>query len=266
MGLIKINNEIYGTSNASDIVYKSMTVEEKLDTIPIFDINDNGNVDNSGSDVLTYGHIINSLNSSAVDKTLSANQGKVLKELINDVDSEVNTVSDRVESTRSEIENFMRNDLINIIYPIGSIYMSVNNISPASFLGGTWEAIQDRFLLAAGSSYSAGSTGGAATVILTENEIPSHTHSRGTMNIVGSFNHPTWAATDMSSGSVSGAFTHGNGVTFQYTGMTDNKRVSAKFSFNASKAWTGETSSIGGDAAHNNMPPYLTVYIWKRIS
>lgn len=148
MGLIKINNEIYGTSNASDIVYKSMTVEEKLDTIPIFDINDNGNVDNSGSDVLTYGHIINSLNSSAVDKTLSANQGKVLKELIDDVDSEVNTlnstlssdiniVSNRVESTRSEIENFMRNDLINIIYPIGSIYMSVNDVSPASFLGGT---------------------------------------------------------------------------------------------------------------------------------
>ena len=82
MGLIKINNEIYGTSNASDIVYKNITVEEKLDTVPIFDINDNGNVNNSGSDVLTYGHIVDNLTSSASDKTLSANQGRVIKGLI----------------------------------------------------------------------------------------------------------------------------------------------------------------------------------------
>ena len=160
MGLIKINNEIYGTSNASDIVYKSMTVEEKLDTIPIFDINDNGNVDNSGSDVLTYGHIIDNLNSSSIDKVLSANQGRVLNDKIDNIDLSYleNGINENTENI-----NTLTNNLINLIYPIGSIYMSVNNVSPASFLGGTWEAIQDRFLLAAGSSYSAGSTGGEAT-------------------------------------------------------------------------------------------------------
>ena len=242
MGTIKINNIVYGSNNASDIVYKSTTVEEKLDTIPIFDINDNGNVDNSGSDVLTYGHIINSLNSSAVDKTLSANQGKVLKELIDDVNSEVNTlnstlssdintVSDRVESTRSEIENFIYNDLINIIYPIGSIYMSVNNVSPASFLGGTWEAIQDRFLLAAGSNYSAGSTGGAATHTLTVNEMPSHKH------------YLRLTKSNVASGS--------NYARISSTGDWNDQNL---------------VSDAGGNAAHNNMPPYLTVYIWKRIS
>ena len=86
MGEIKINNEIYGTSNSSNIVYKDTTVEEKLDTIPVFDINDNGNVNNNGSDVLTYGHIIDSLNSDAVDKVLSAKQGKVLNNKINNID------------------------------------------------------------------------------------------------------------------------------------------------------------------------------------
>ena len=248
MGLIKINNEIYGTSNASDIVYKDITVEEKLDTIPIFDINDNGNVDNSGSDVLTYGHIINSLNSSAVDKTLSANQGKVLKELINDVDSEVNTVSDRVESTRSEIENFMRNDLINIIYPIGSIYMSVNNISPASFLGGTWEAIKDRFLLAAGSSYSAGSTGGEASHKLTQNEIPNYHIGFLPQAVMGM--HAEW----QNKGITAGHQSRGTRNTVTATsGQTDPQ-------------WGYDIHTYGGDAAHNNMPPYLTVYIWKRIS
>ena len=248
MGLIKINNEIYGTSNASDIVYKSMTVEEKLDTIPIFDINDNGNVDNSGSDVLTYGHIIDALNSSAVDKTLSANQGKVLKELINDVDSEVNTVSDRVESTRSEIENFMRNDLINIIYPVGSIYMSVNNVSPASFLGGTWEAIKDRFLLAAGSSYSAGSTGGEATHKLIQNEIPNYHLGFLPQAVMG--NHGEWT----NKGIIAGSQARGTRNTVTATsGQTDPQ-------------WGYNIHTYGGDAAHNNMPPYLTVYIWKRIS
>ena len=259
MGLIKINNEIYGTSNASDIVYKSMTVEEKLDTIPIFDINDNGNVDNSGSDVLTYGHIINSLNSSAVDKTLSANQGKVLKELIDDVDNEVNTlnstlssdintISDRVESTRSEIENFMRNDLINIIYPIGSIYMSVNNVSPASFLGGTWEAIKDRFLLAAGSSYSAGSTGGEASHKLTQNEIPNYHIGFLPQAVMGM--HGEWP----NKGITAGHQARGTRNTVTATsGQTDPQ-------------WGYDIHTYGGDAAHNNMPPYLTVYIWKRIS
>ena len=85
MGQIKINNIIYGTTSASDIIYKNTTVEEKLDTIPVFDINDNSNVSPS-SDYLTYGHIIDNLNSSATDKVLSANQGRVLKESIENID------------------------------------------------------------------------------------------------------------------------------------------------------------------------------------
>lgn len=264
MGTIKINNIVYGSNNASEIVYKDTTVEEKLDTIPIFDINDNGNVDNSGSDVLTYGHIINSLNSSAVDKTLSANQGKVLKELIDDVDNEVNTlnstlssdintISDRVESTRSEIENFMRNDLINIIYPIGSIYMSVNNVSPASFLGGTWEAIKDRFLLAAGSSYSAGSTGGEATHKLTTNEIPSHTHINCIYNINNKNFNMKMNAIRLKDTSV-----------YQWVDISSASDITTAGGDGGDPC--GITKSSGGSQVHNNMPPYLTVYIWKRIS
>ena len=223
MGLIKINNEIYGTSNASDIVYKDITVEEKLDTIPIFDINDNGYVDNSGSDYLTYGHIIDNLTSNITDKVLSANQGKVLNESINS----------------------LTNNLINLIYPVGSIYMSVNNVSPASFLGGTWEAIRDRFLLAAGSSYSAGSTGGAATVTLTENEIPSH------------------------EGHLTANNTNTGGNTARYlnqTVLTTYGSTGRGWSVQSSNEIVPAGHSKGGSQAHNNMPPYLTVYIWKRIS
>ena len=69
-------------------------------------------------------------------------------------------------------------DLLNKVYPVGSIYMSVVNISPASFLGGTWQAIeQGRMLMAAGSSWQAGTTGGNAYHTLTIAELPAHNHS-----------------------------------------------------------------------------------------
>ena len=69
-------------------------------------------------------------------------------------------------------------DLLNKVYPVGSIYMSVVNVSPASFLGGTWQAIeQGRMLMAAGSSWQAGTTGGAAYHALTVQEMPAHDHS-----------------------------------------------------------------------------------------
>lgn len=61
-------------------------------------------------------------------------------------------------------------------YPIGSIYLSVNNTNPETIFGGKWEQIKDKFLLACGSTYSNGSTGGEATHKLTTNEIPAHSH------------------------------------------------------------------------------------------
>lgn len=64
------------------------------------------------------------------------------------------------------------NDVINIMYPVGSIYMSVNDVNPSTLFGGTWERIQDRFLLAAGSTFAAGNTGGSKDAV-----VVSHTHT-----------------------------------------------------------------------------------------
>ena len=66
------------------------------------------------------------------------------------------------------------NNFLNKTYPIGSIYMNINNINPGTLFGGTWEQIQDRFLLAAGNSYDGGSTGGAASHTHTS---AAHTHT-----------------------------------------------------------------------------------------
>lgn len=76
----------------------------------------------------------------------------------------------RVQDQSSSALNIK--DIINIVYPVGSIYMSVNDTDPSLLFHGTWERIKDRFLLASGDTYSAGSTGGEATHTLNINEMP----------------------------------------------------------------------------------------------
>lgn len=136
------------------------------------------------------------------------------------------------------------------IYPVGSIYMSVSNTNPSTLFGGTWEQIKDCFLLSAGNTYTAGSVGGEAQVTLKVSEMPKHTH---TQNPHGHPQHPdTWMNVDNPWVPKSGYYyAHsGNGVSNNY--------------------WTGSVTATnnntGGDSPHNNMPPYLAVYVWKRVS
>lgn len=125
--------------------------------------------------------------------------------------------------------------ILEAVYPVGSIYMSVNSTSPATLFGGTWKAIQGKFLLGAyGNTYKAGSTGGEAAHTLTESEMPNHRHS-------------IW-------------FPNDGGEQSAEIGYPDTG------SKNTYYAEASKTSGTGGGAAHNNMPPYLAVYIWKRTA
>ena len=139
-------------------------------------------------------------------------------------------------------------------YPVGSIYMSVNSTNPGNLFGGTWEQIQGRFLLGQGSGYSAGATGGEANHALLDSEMPSHRH------------WITAASYDDGNGT-------GTGANNQYYGLwADAGSYSADDSwgnYGRYSAWAGGNGS--GQAhrdvvAHNNMPPYLVVYIWKRTA
>ena len=127
--------------------------------------------------------------------------------------------------------------------PIGSIIMGTGNnfatqTAVQAIYNGTWEQIKDVFLLAAGDSYIAGSTGGEATHTLTVAELAKHSHdviANGTGKRVG-FNEgnadPDYVRND-----------------YTDTGNIGNQYV---------------TNEVGGNQAHNNMPPYLTVYMWRR--
>ena len=133
-------------------------------------------------------------------------------------------------------------DVLLKAYPVGSIYMSVNNTNPGTLFGGTWEQIKDTFLLACGSTYEAGSTGGEATVSLQVNNLPPHDH---TERLPESFRISANAG---SGGYVSDA----TNPKTPYAGGTYSSSV--------------KTGTTGGGQAHNNMPPYLAVYVWKRTA
>lgn len=124
-------------------------------------------------------------------------------------------------------------NILNLVYPVGSIYLSTVDSSPGLFIGGSWERLKDTFLLGAGDTYTAGDTGGEATHTLTVNEIPSHRH-------------------------YTNLFKAGQAMNGQ----------SSVFDFYVQQAGTTNyyTSYEGNSQAHNNMPPYTVVYMWKRIA
>ena len=122
--------------------------------------------------------------------------------------------------------------VFDMVYPVGSVYVSVNSTSPATLFGGTWVQIKDKFLLSAGDTYEAGATGGEATHVLTVDEMPRHNHSIDNLNASGS--------------------------TTPY--MTVQAQEKKGYGGNV------QTFFTGGGQAHNNMPPYIVVYIWQRTA
>lgn len=151
------------------------------------------------------------------------------------------------------------------IFPVGYIYISAASTNPGDLFGGTWTPLNEgRVLIGANDTYPAGSTGGETTHTLTENEMPSHTHGRGTMEITGSF--ATGKSGHNSNGVVAtGAFTESSnsGLPGNNASTSGSTRL---FTFTASRSWEGETSEVGGSQAHNIMQPYLAVYMWQRIA
>lgn len=176
--------------------------------------------------------------------------------------SEIEEALEKADNIETTFDTLFTQKMLSI-YPVGAIYMSASSTSPASLFGGTWEQIQNRFLLAAGSSYTAGKTGGAKTVTLTESQIPSHTHSvnLNTGNS-GVHTHVVWKYAS-GNGNWAANPDGRNATTTIDSGMVMGIADSAG---EHNHAISGNTGSIGGGKAHNNMPPYLAVYVWKRTA
>lgn len=179
--------------------------------------------------------------------------------------------------------------LLDYCYPVGSLYWSKNATNPSTLFGGTWTRVKDKFILAAGDSYAQGATGGAATVTLTTNQIPSHTHTGSTaastipehyhaFGYNNANNNGTFIATSaaktfnlISSSGTRGWNGSGGGGGYDgdkttYSGNMITSKSTTTSGSTGSHSHTVTINSTGGGAAHNNMPPYVAYYCWERTA
>lgn len=161
--------------------------------------------------------------------------------------------------------------LLDIIYPVNSIYLSVSSTSPANLFGGTWvEAATDAVLAARGTSYTttAGNKGGSTKIATTQ--LPSHTHGHAGTNAAAS---SAGAHTHVQN--VSGDFT--TGTAFSAGAQTDNTKwvaagkvhyigggISTQSAGAHTHSLTGNTAATGGGNAYS--PYHYSVYVWKRTA
>lgn len=192
-----------------------------------------------------------------------------VKESVADIFGEVGTVKESIATTNAntqalsaalaqtqqqfeELKNYVNTHSnsgfnVDMVYPIGSIYMSMAEVNPGDLFGGTWERIRDTFLLGAGGK-AVGATGGEETHRLTIPELPSHKHKPSTTSEL--------FVTSETSSALNGQVN----VTSSGSKFVDAQAKKDTFHHRY------ETNSIGNSEAHNNMPPFLVVYIWKRTA
>lgn len=169
------------------------------------------------------------------------------------------------------------NNALSVSYPIGAIYISTISTNPKEFFGGEWEQIKDTFLLACGDNFLAGQQGGETSHTLTESELPSHTHQNTISSSASQVSHKHAVKTNniwsynviglnhseaaRGLGAIESTENHKSFVSTFADGDEVMQTVTPAINLNC----TIKNATCGNNSAHNNMPPYLAIYMWKRI-
>ena len=150
--------------------------------------------------------------------------------------------------------------LMDLFYPVGSIYTSMNSTDPSELFGGTWEQITDRFLYCADSS---GTTGGSKTI--STSNLPSHTHTFTGTAATDSvqFRRTTTGSTISTSSSSVFTAENNSGKTSSYSiSAEENETTWDVLTFNYTPSGTLSNTGSGEEF----LPPYITVYAWYRTA
>ena len=168
-------------------------------------------------------------------------------------DLAINSVKENTSSTKMLVNggntvmyrdwDKLVNSIKSAMYPVGSVYITYNNNNPGTFLGGTWERFgQGRTLIGEGTgndgstsmTFTANNTGGEYKHKLTVDEMPSHSHK---------------------------LYARGGQTAQASSPFAANKPI-----LQGSNSYGFDVSKAGGDGYHNNIPPYITVFFWRRTA
>lgn len=151
---------------------------------------------------------------------------------------------------------------LQAVYPVGSIYMSVNTVNPSILFGfGVWEKIEDKFLLASGTTFEDGSTGGSADSVVVSHNHTQNSHAHSALS-----NRRFVVVGDGANWGYSGKIKIGTGentTAYYYVHSTENTGGIIEHTETAGASPT--INSTGEDGTGKNMPPYLAVNMWKRV-
>lgn len=251
-GRLESENDLPETGEDGDawlVGYDPQEADDYPKYIYVWDINENAWV-NGGTVVVDYENISSNIQ---MDGIANAGSGHKVARANHVHPTDTSRASQvEVDGIQTRLDN-----LVELVYPVGSVYINVNNIDPANLFGGEWEKLEDMFLVASGTQFQQGSTGGNTTVTfrpngtveshtLTINEMPSHLHRLHFYKSGGS---------DPASG-------------YSYSSPS---QVSADTELSSSMLKTGGSQGhdhpfTGNDTTINIVPPYLAVNVWKRIA
>lgn len=181
-------------------------------------------------------------------------------------------ISEQYQLLKTKLETIVKktiedtsDDILDLVYPVGSIYMSVNPTSPTTLFGGRWVQIgQGRTIIGQGTgtdsnseqkTFDNGDTGGEYNHTLSTNEIPSHTHN--SKSLTGSTRIQQYNG---SASSTTGIISQTNN-NYNIGSTTGSSFGSTTITVDA----THTHDSVGSGQSHNNIQPYFVCYIWKRI-